>query len=51
MPAVDRMCITARFQVTDFNPLSVDMQHIANPGNASDDETADVIYARLRTEF
>lgn len=40
-----------RFQVTRNNQISVGVQLIANPGNAPDNETAGVFYARLRTSF
>jgi porin len=40
-----------RFQVTKHSQLSVGIQLIANPGNAPDNETAGVVYARLRTSF
>jgi len=40
-----------RFQVTDHTQLSVGLQLIANPGNAPNNETAGVFYARIRTSF
>jgi carbohydrate-selective porin OprB len=40
-----------RFQVSQNTQLSVGLQLIANPGNAPDNETAGVFYARLRTSF
>jgi len=40
-----------RFQLSEYNQLSVGLQLIANPGNAPDHETAGVFYARLRTSF
>jgi porin len=40
-----------RIQVARTTQLSVGMQLIANPGNALEDETAGVFYARLRTAF
>lgn len=40
-----------RFQVTTHTQLSVGLQLIANPGNAPDNETAGVFYARIRTSF
>lgn len=43
--------IFQRFQISRNNQLSVGLQLIANPGNAPDNETAGVFYARLRTSF
>ena len=40
-----------RFQVTKYNQLSVGVQVIANPGNARDNDTAGVFYARWRLSF
>lgn len=40
-----------RFQVSQNTQLSVGLQLIANPGNAPDNDTAGVFYARLRTSF
>jgi len=40
-----------RFQVSEYNQLSVGVQLIANPSNAPGNETAGVFYARLRTSF
>jgi len=40
-----------RFQVSQNTQLSVGLQLIANPGNAPDNETAGVFYARIRTSF
>lgn len=40
-----------RFQVSRNTQLSVGLQLIANPGNAPDNETAGVFYARLRASF
>jgi porin len=40
-----------RFQVSKNTQLSVGLQLIANPGNAPDNDTAGVFYARLRTSF
>jgi carbohydrate-selective porin OprB len=45
------MEIFHRFQVTTHTQLSVGLQLIANPGNASDQEAAGVFYARIRTSF
>ncbi|TSA32972.1 MAG: hypothetical protein D4R65_08575 [Verrucomicrobiaceae bacterium] len=40
-----------RFQVSQNTQLSVGLQLIANPGNAPDNDTAGVFYARLRASF
>jgi len=40
-----------RFQVTQNSQFSVGLQLIANPGNATLNETAGVFYARLRVSF
>ena len=40
-----------RFQVSQNTQLSVGLQLIVNPGNAPDNDTAGVFYARLRTSF
>jgi porin len=40
-----------RFQVSQNTQLSAGLQVIANPGNAPDNNTAGVFYARLRTSF
>ena len=40
-----------RFQVTQNSQFSVGLQLIANPGNATLNETAGVFYARVRVSF
>jgi porin len=40
-----------RFQMTANSQLSVGLQLIANPGNAALNETAGVLYARVRVSF
>jgi len=40
-----------RFQVSNHNQLSLGLQLIANPGNATDNEAAGVFYARWRISF
>jgi porin len=40
-----------RFQVSNHNQFSLGLQLIANPGNATENETAGVFYARWRTSF
>ena len=40
-----------RFQVSNYNQLSLGLQLIANPGNATDNEAAGVFYARWRISF
>ena len=40
-----------RFQVSQNTQLSVGLQLIANPGNAPENETAGIFYARLRASF
>ena len=47
----DEIEIFHRFQLSQNTQLSVGLQLIANPGNAPDNDTAGVFYARLRTSF
>lgn len=40
-----------RFQVSDFNQVSLGFQLIAHPGNATNNGAAGIFYARWRTSF